>query len=161
MLIPLSLAAAEIGFRIVHPDGSIEFTDDPLRGGEPIELHLAPTIPAHIPTPARAPRSSENAVNTTYQQFQITSPEMEQVIWFDGSGVNVNISLQPGLQPQHLIAIEMNGKRVAEGIGSSFNIPLVYRGSHTLRAMVMDLQGRVIKSTDPVSFHMRQHSTRN
>ena len=159
LILPM-LAQASVGFRIVHPDGTVEFTDDPLRGGDPIQLVPAPSVPAYRPParPAPTETTEDREEVRTYQALSILSPQDDQVIWFDGTGVNVNIALQPSLQSGHRVLIKMNGETVAEGHGSSFNIPQVFRGTHTLQAQVVDAVGSVIMRSDTVSFHFRQHS---
>lgn len=149
---------AETVYRIVHPDGSVEFTDDPHRGGEPIKVAPVATVPATVVPPATtSPRHSRSA-ETAYQQIRISSPENDQVIWFDGTGLNIRVQIEPALQSGHRIAIEMNGERVAEAPATNFNLSTVFRGTHTLRALVLDAQGQTLKGSDPISFHFRQHS---
>ncbi len=165
LLLPMATLAADVGYRIVHPDGTVEFTDDPRRGGEQIELAPAPTVPAYV-APQRpqrdAAREQTPRDTTTYQSLSITSPEEDQVIWFDGTGVNVSIALEPAIaNPEHRIVIEMNGEAVAEGQGRRFNIPTVHRGTHTLHAKVVDGAGETLKRSEGVSFHFRQHSIQN
>ena len=150
---------AETVYRIVHPDGTVEFTDDPRRGGEQLKVDPVPTIPATVVAPrsSNSPRDTRPA-ETAYQQIRISSPENDQVIWFDGSGLNIRVQIEPGLQSGHRIAIEMDGERVAEASSTDFNLPTVFRGTHTLRALVLDAQGETLKGSDPVSFHFRQHT---
>ena len=49
LVLPLAATAAGVGYRIVHPDGTVEFTDDPHRGGEKIDLYRAPAVDPYAP----------------------------------------------------------------------------------------------------------------
>ena len=159
-----SVAQAETGYRFVHPDGTVEFSDQPIPGGEEIKLRLAPAIKFAPVTPTLPPPDSrskkvgagndaESAASIT-----ITSPGANETFWFDGSGISVSVSINPALKSGQQIAISLDGKVVASGTGSSFYLGEVFRGSHTLIAMVKNASGIVLFSSPPVSFYVRQHS---
>lgn len=162
LCIPLLAQASSLGFRIVHPDGSVEFTDDPLRGGEPIELLPAPAVPAFrappSPSPVSPPPRHDNKEVEAYQSLSILSPEQDEVIWFDGTGLGVSVAIQPALQADHRVVIQLNGETVAEGQANSYVIPQIFRGSHRLQARILDVGGAVLKESPAVHFHFRQHS---
>lgn len=161
MLVSLPLMAADTGYRIVHPDGTVEFTDDATRGGEEIPLREAPTYKSSpVPSPSSEGTSSasEQPPTREYETVTILSPQSEQVIWFDGTGVVVSVQVTPPLAADHHVVIEMDGNEVASGRGSSFTISGVYRGSHSLKAAVVDAQGNRLLGSGPVTFHMKRHS---
>lgn len=166
LLFALPLAAAETGYRIVHPDGTVEFTDDPTRGGEPIQLREAPTIQSVSPptgssqssVPAPADPATE-AQQVSYESLEITSPQQDQTIWFDGSSIPVSVNISPRLGKQDEVVILLDGQEVARGRGSSFNLPQVYRGTHTLEAHIVS-GGSVVIRSPAVNFHMRRHTIR-
>jgi hypothetical protein len=161
VLVSLPLMAADTGYRIVHPDGTVEFTDDPTRGGEEIPLREAPTYkspPVPSPSSEGASSASEQRQPRAYETVTILSPQSEQTIWFDGRGVSVSVQVTPPLAADHHVIIEMDGNEVASGRGSSFSISGVFRGSHSLKATVVDAQGKRLLSSDPVTFHMKRHS---
>lgn len=54
MLAPLSMASGATVYRIVHPDGTVEFTDDERRGGQEIEIQGVPSESA-LPAPRQTP----------------------------------------------------------------------------------------------------------
>lgn len=160
----LPLIAAETGYRIVHPDGTVEFTDDPNRGGEQIPLHEAPTIQAPKPgktissTSAKEQAKESNGEESSYDSLAITAPQQEQTIWFDGSAIQVSLSIEPQLGKEHSVVISLDGKEIARGRQSSFSLPQVFRGSHTIDARIEDESGATLIKADPVTFFMRQHS---
>jgi hypothetical protein len=161
LLLPACLLAETV-YRIVHPDGTVEFTDEPHRGGEAIGVEPVPAVPAFVAPPSSraATPAPGREVSGSYQSLRISSPQQDEVIWFDGSGVSVTVVIQPALQSGHRIRLEMNGETVGESTSSSFQIPTVYRGTHSLRASILDAQGQVLKQSDTISFHFRQHRIR-
>lgn len=160
--------AVETGYRIVHPDGTVEFTDDPRRGGEEIPLHEAPTIEAPTPpatttggkqsSAAKEEAKDGDGEEIRYSTFAITAPQQEQTIRFDGSAIQVSVSIEPQLGKEHSVVISLDGKEIARGRQSSFNLPQVFRGSHTLNAWIEDESGTTLIKADPITFFMRQHS---
>lgn len=160
----LSLAAsafaAETGYRLVHPDGSVEFSDTPIPGGEAIKLREAPTIKfAPAATPSTSGKQTLQRTKDKAATITINSPKAGQTLWFDEGGIRVSVSVSGALQAGEQVAISLDGKRVASGSGSSFNIGQVYRGSHTLSAAIVDSSGGIRITSPTVVFHLRQYSS--
>ncbi len=159
------LFAAETGYRVVHPDGTVEYSDVPVPGGEEIKLREAPTIkmvPAAPSSTTKSPvqqRGEPARVDgTAGGAISIVSPQADQTLWFNEAGITVSVNVSPGLQSEQQIVINLDGKRVASGSGSSFNVGVVYRGSHSLTASVVDSNGKILFSSPSVNFYLRQHS---
>jgi len=153
-----------VGYRIVHPDGTVEYTDDPTAGGQEFELRQAPTttMKQYAPPPQRPISKYQHpppSKFTGYTAFGITTPQPEQTIWYTGEKISVAVSLDPQLQPGHKVLITMDGKEVASGAAMSFPLGQIDRGSHSLSADVLDRDGTVLISTGPVTFFLRQRSS--
>jgi hypothetical protein len=163
LFISCSVVATETGYRVVHPDGTVEFSDKPIPQGEEIKLREAPTIQFVPATPSSGGTSQSSkptkegaALSST---VTITSPQPDETLWADGSGVTVSVSVIPALQGGQTIAISLDGKLVATGSGTSFRLAEVYRGTHSLSASIIAVDGSVVSSSSSVSFHMRQHTS--
>ncbi len=170
MLAVTSLCIGETGYRIVHPDGTVEYTDEPTKGAAPIQLPEIPTYPApSLPPVASPPSTSQDngtATATAEQQesytlFTISSPQDGETVWFDETGMTVSLQLQPGLFEGHKVEIRLDGELVATGTSASYTLPEVYRGTHTLSAVITESEGSVIMEAGPTFFIMRQHSVQN
>jgi hypothetical protein len=158
-----SVAHAATGYRLVHPDGSVEFTDQPISGGEEIELREAPTIQFSPVAPSSTDSRSKKGVTDNKSaegtaSITVTSPRDGETVWFDGSGVTVSISVSPALKAEQNIVISLDGKEATRGSGSNFTLGGVTRGSHTLSAGVIGAGGAVLFRSTPISFHVRQHT---
>lgn len=168
IVIVAPLSAEDTGYRIVHPDGTVEYTDQPEKGAESIRLPEIPTYtaPSEPPSPAipSAPASEKNTVSSTQQQhegytlFTISSPQDQQTVWFDAAGMDVSLQLKPGLAKGDMVVIRLDGQVVAAGTATSYKIKDVYRGTHTLSAVITDGRESIIRETGPITFTMRQHS---
>jgi hypothetical protein len=158
------VAHASTGYRLVHPDGTVEFTDQPISGGVEIELREAPTIQfAPVSPSSTDSRSKKGGTDNSKSaegmlSITVTSPREGETVWFDGSGVTVSISVSPALKAEQNIVISLDGKEAARGSGSNFTFGEVTRGSHTLSAGIVDAGGAVLLRSTPISFHVRQHT---
>lgn len=156
--------AAEV-YRVVKPDGSIEFSDEPATGGEPVTIKPLPSYspPNRPPAGSYRPANGEKTkVNKPvhYTHFVFTAPFNEGTVFHDAKGVTVLLSVVPPLAAGHQIELTLNGKVVGRTASNSFVIPEVYRGSHSLAATILDETGRTVKSTPPIRFYLRQRSAR-
>lgn len=162
LLLPM-LAQAQTGYRKVHPDGTVEFSDQPIPGGEEIKLREAPTIqfvpPTRSSTPGagKAGAASQKRDGGGKSSITIASPREGDTLWFNESGITVSVTVTPALQGDQQVRITLDGSVVATGKGSSINIGSVNRGSHSLGASVLSNGAEVARST-PVNFFVRQHS---
>lgn len=155
------LLAAESGYRIVHPDGTVEFTDQPVEGAEPIPL---PDIPTYA-TPASKVKGGQATTSEKPQQkkqatrsITISRPAAEETVRFSETGMAVSVSVKPALDKGEQVIIRLDGSEVARGESTSFTLQDVYRGTHMLSATLVDSNGSVISESSPITFYMRQHS---
>lgn len=159
LLVALSLGvhAEEKGYKIVRPDGSVEFTDQPAPGAQEIPL---PKTPGYQAPPARslAPPRPLAPKGLPYSQLAISAPAPEQTFQEGETSVTVHIVLEPGLQLGHRMVVLLDGKVVSEGAGNSVALNDLERGAHTVVAEVRDSAGAVVQSAAPVTFHVRQYS---
>ncbi len=168
LLLP-SLLLAESGYRKLHPDGTVEFSDQPIPGGEEIKLRKAPVIrftPAADSPTTSGSRSThsfgaKNKGAAAEVSITITSPQADQTLRFDAAGLVVTVGLTPAIQGGQQILIKLDGAEVARGVASRFVVQEVYRGSHTLSASLLGRDGAVLSSSAPITFHIKQRSLYN
>jgi len=164
LLLAAPLFAAETGYRIVHPDGTVEFTDQPEKGAEEIRIEELPTYPAQRPRPAAAPPSpteptAEAGLHTGgYDTFAIASPQEQETVFFNEEGMSVSLHIAPSLAEGHEVVLRLDGVKVASGASTTFTLKNIYRGPHTISATISNEQGEVIREAEPVTFFMRQRS---
>lgn len=155
------LLAAENGYRIVHPDGTVEFTDQPVEGAEPITL---PDIPTYSTPASKVKGEQATATEKPQQKKQVTRsiavsrPAAEETVFFNEAGMAVSVSVKPALAKGEQVIIRLDGSEVARGGSTSFTLQDVYRGTHMLSAALVDSNGSVISESSPITFYMRQHS---
>lgn len=162
-LLTVPLYAAETGYRIVHPDGTVEYSDQPAQKAEEIPLQEISTYPGGGTPSSVISQSAGKKNNATrdsedYTLFTIASPQNNQTLWFDEQGMTVAIHIGPKLVEGDMLAVYIDGKLVATGVATTYQIKDIFRGTHALTASILDSQGVVLRQAGPVVFHMRQHS---
>lgn len=162
----IASAQADV-YKKVLPDGSVVFTDDPKEGGQKIELAPLPTIgfPKKVEPKAAAPapgdkrekKDEAGSSATFYKSFAVSEPTADSAVRANDGSVSVTLSLQPPLDTKkaHRIVFILDGKAVTQpATGLTTTLEGLDRGSHTVSAEVRDSQGAVLKSADPVIFHV-------
>jgi hypothetical protein len=160
--------AAEPAWTWVDADGRRHYSDRPVEGATRVDLpgaqgfataRAAPTAPASrsATTPTTAPEAAPS-----YRSFTITSPAQEETLWNIGAILNVQLGINPGLQPGHRIDAYLDGQRVVIGQqAQQFTIPDVFRGLHTMYAVIRDAGGRELRRSPEVTFMVQQTSIAN
>ena len=152
-----SLALTAEVYRSVDKNGNVVFTDQPSPDAELIELDELQTIDAptrgnfeYTPPPEKpAPR---------YSAVTIISPQNDLAIRDNAGNVTVNIATQPDLRSSDELVLFMDGKEIILGKSTAKAFTALDRGTHQLRAAVRDANGRILKSSPSVVFHLLRQS---
>ncbi len=152
------LFAETKGYKIVRPDGTVEFSDQPAPGAQEITLPKAQGYEAPPPPPPAPAVEPTTPPGPPYSLLAIAAPEPDQTLHNGETQVNVSVQVMPALRPGHRLVILLDGSEAAGGAGTGYTLSNVERGSHVLVAEVRDGRGKVLISSAPVTFHMRQHS---
>jgi len=150
-------AQAQKVYRVVQPDGTVEFTDSPPSNRPAEEIHVRPlnSTPGLAPTPAA---STQPAADVGYSDFRITKPRNEEAIRDNAGNVNVDLKLTPGLKSGDKIALLLNGESVGGGKSTAITLSDMDRGSHNLQAVVKNSAGKVVARSNSVTFTVQRRS---
>ncbi len=162
-------AMAASGYRIVHPDGSVEYTDEPKKGAEKVPL---PEVQTYKPIPLKKKSSATTkkpadaqekvkAQHVAYTALQITQPKAESTHHRNTGPLNVSVSASPQLQEGDSIVLYFDGKVFAKNRSGSFSIKLPDRGAHTLQAAIEDKDGNEQIQSKAITVYVRQPYIRN
>lgn len=160
MLVSLPVAAVTM-YRWVDEAGLVHYSDKPRPGAVEIEVD---SVQGFAPEPLyRSERSviSRNTEDTSgYESFTITAPGQDEVMWNIGGVVNVVVDISPPLRGGDTIAVFFDGQNVSAP-GSrrrSYVLNDVFRGTHTVRAVVHDRNGNEIEQSEIIAFQVHQTS---
>lgn len=162
MLSAPALADTQTVWKWVDKEGVTHYSDRPMPGATKMELSTGNTTttasPPPPPPPSRSSRQSEPS-EVQYSTFAITSPAPGESIVNTGGVVQVDVQLEPRLQPGHTLQVYLDGRAI-DGApnGTSYSLTDVPRGEHTLVAVITDPRGTRLLSSEPVTFFVRQTS---
>ncbi|MFZ8983091.1 MAG: DUF4124 domain-containing protein [Steroidobacteraceae bacterium] len=163
MMSLLGPAGAQEIYRWVDEAGVVHYADQPgddsaeqvFLPGQGAQPATPPPAPSFQPPPVRARQSG--AGQATYQSLQFDEPAAEATFFGGNVSVNVSLSLRPALQAGHTVAIFVDGRR-APGDGLATTLTGLDRGTHVLRAAVLDRSGRELFASPSINIYVRQPS---
>ena len=145
----------------VDANGQTHFSDRPVEGARQVELSGAQGFGA--PVPARTTPSTNTAQNPgSLYQIDIVSPAEQETLWNIGTQLNVQVRIQPQLQPGHRYDLAFDGqRRNLNTTNQRLTVSNVFRGSHTLQLVVIDAAGAELMRSANRTFFVQQTSTQN
>lgn len=160
-------ATASEMWRWVDERGVVHFSDRPHPGAERVDLQPAQTFTAPV-IPERAPAEATAAEEprrpaASYSRLSIVAPAAGETLWNIGGELGVQLAMEPQLGSGHQLRMFLNGEPV-DGVPqgpTQFNISNVFRGENTLRASIVDAQGRELAASGAVVFYVQQTSIQN
>lgn len=148
-------------------NGTVHYSDRPFPGAATIDLRGAQSFsapPRAQPTPATTDQvaAEEEEPVRSYTAFEVIQPAQQETLWNIGAVLNVSVDLQPGLQPGHRLGAYLDGQLIDVGATTTdFQLPDVFRGMHTLQAVVLDESDTEVVRSLAVSFMVQQTSILN
>jgi hypothetical protein len=154
----LSLAAApqEI-YRWVDKDGVVHYADQPgAPDAERVEIANSNQYEASAQDyGASSESSSQPSAALPYRSLTITQPASDQVFFGADANVTVAAEVVGELQSDHTLAFFLDGNRIPSEDGGSVELTSLERGTHFLRAAVLDQNGQPLISSQQITFHVR------
>lgn len=153
----------------IDDQGRRHYSDRPVEGATRIEVEgtqtfsgaaLGGTRNTQPTTPTTGDASEQPAAS--YSVLDIISPEPQETLHNIGANLPVELATYPPLQAGHRIDLILDGERRPIGARTlEITLPEVYRGEHTLMAVIIDSEGRELRRSMPVTFYVRQTSIIN
>lgn len=161
MWLVAAAAQAADAWTWVDENGTRHYSDRPVEGATKIQLGPAQGFTPNRPAApqAQAPQDSEQPAPERYRVFDVASPEQQETLWNIEGNLSVRLDVQPQLQPGHKIDVYLDGElKNLNATSTQFLVPDVYRGMHTLQAVVYDSNGDELARSLAVTFMVRQTS---
>jgi hypothetical protein len=161
-----NVAAAVPAWTWIDENGRQHFSDRPVPGARQIDLPgaqgFSPPAQSTQTPAAQGPAAAIPPPVSRYQSFSILSPAPAETLWNIGGSLDVQVELVPALQAGHTFDVFLDGERVPIGSTTTgWTVPDVFRGQHTLQAVIMDAGGREILRTQSVTIMVQQTSIQN
>lgn len=146
-------------YKVIQPDGTVEFTDAPPPDEPAREIHVEPINTIEAPSvPVEGGGQSASTSEQGYTEFRITSPDDDAAIRDNAGNVNVDLSLKPALRSGDEIDLLLDGQSVGGGKKTAITLTQMDRGTHSLQAVVKDSSGKVVARSNTVTFTLQRRS---
>jgi len=146
----------------VEKDGSKTYSDRPIPGGQPVELAQAQTYSAPTTTSTSSGETPrEQQLLEQMDDFRYTSCSItpaNDTSYTNPESVGVGVELSPALRAQDTITVTVDGQPIPGGPNAmSASLTTVYRGTHTVSAVVKNRYGKTLCQATSV-FHVLRPS---
>ncbi|MBV2092617.1 MAG: DUF4124 domain-containing protein [Candidatus Thiodiazotropha sp. (ex Ctena orbiculata)] len=102
-------------------------------------------------------KEADAAASGDYLQFDIVQPSNDETIRSDENSVSVGLSISPPLFDGHAIHLYVDGKKLDSEIKTTqLVLQQLSRGTHTIKAEIVDAEGELVKQSGSTTFHLRQ-----
>ena len=154
-------AHAEI-YRWIDEAGNVIYSDQPRQGAETVKLPGMTTFSGPpVPTNSRQVDSTQDQDELTkYTSIKFRNPVNDTTIRENSGRVEVSLSLTPGLGKDHSVVYDLDGQ-LFKIQGVSYTFTNVGRGTHTLKAHVVDAKGKKVSPVASTTFHLKRISVLN
>lgn len=154
----LSLLAAEASariYKVVQPDGSVMFTNEPGAGGEPVNLRQTTIIPGLSSGRKSTPAYLVQSGDVHYAALAIVSPQEGYRLEDPAATLMVSLAALPALGANDEVRLLVDGEPWGvSGPILGFELADLAEGSHTLQAQVLAPSGEVKKASRTITVHI-------
>lgn len=159
ILLPLFLAVDV--YKTEAVDGTVDYSDQPQDQTERLDLPPIPSIKPPSSTPLQKTRPAKPSVPPASSQIiSIQSPRDDEGIRSNKGELKITLTPSPEMQPgRHHIELQLDNRHLKEHFKKTqIALQNIERGTHTLRALLVDEQGRILARSALIRFHLYRHS---
>lgn len=163
LLVLATTAQAEV-YRHVDQYGNVTYSDEPIEGGETVEVKPVTTITLPKPEAVQetdALRQQVQEQGAVYDSVSFTYPENDQAFHSGNGNVTFEVQSSPGLQNDHKYEVTLDGQPVGQTRSNQLTVENIYRGTHEARVHIVDNNGVQVKTGSPISFTVHRPSAQN
>lgn len=145
-------------YKSYDENGNVVYSDQPPSPeAEPLELPEANIVSSTRAQPSPVAGDGDDDGNIPLV-LQMLSPVDEETFWGTGRTLDVAFEVQPEMRPGMRIAVYIDDRREALLSSSRGTINSIERGTHSIRAELLDSRGNVLTNVEPRTFFMKQYS---
>ena len=158
-------AHAEL-FKWKDADGNLIYSDQPPPGKdkaesavEEDELPQIIAVPPLKPTSVTSSNAARNSANNIkYKELTIVEPIHDAAVRNNAGNVMISVRVLPEnfAESGSFVAIYLDGNEVSNGPQTSVQLMNMDRGTHTIKAELLNSSGHVVKATRPTVFHLQR-----
>ena len=164
ILFIISLPAHAAVYKWLDEKGNVVFGDSPPADHHGEEVEQTPLNTYKDVPPPAAPQARKERNNSArairYDKLMILEPKNDAAIRSNGGQLTISLLIEPALNKQanHQIQLKLNGSVIATSSDATITVDNLNRGTHILSADIIDAEGRTLKSSASLTFHLLRHS---
>jgi hypothetical protein len=168
-LLPAAVLAATV-WTWVDDQGLRHYSDRQVPGATAMEVAGSQTFSGAAlrlasPSPATSTTSATDSsapTTVTYTVLDVISPAEQETFRNIAGNLTVELAIYPPLAAAHRIDVILDGTHVALGARSlEVTVPEVFRGQHTLQAVIVNEAGQELVRSKTVTFFVQQTGLQN
>jgi len=163
-LVLLSAPALGEVYRHVDAQGNVTFSDEPIEGGETVDVKPVTTVTLPKPQTVRETdrlREEVKREGSVYESVSFVQPQNEQAFHSGSGDVRFQVTSTPGLQAGHKYEVTLDGQPVAQTSSGSVVVNNIFRGTHEARVHIVDENGVQVKTGSAITFTVHRPSVKN
>jgi hypothetical protein len=145
-------------YKWVDAQGIVHYSDQPHPNAQKLEVRGAQTFSAMPESSSSAPPAQTQPSGPAYDSCAISQPADQQML-MNVYSATATVQTSPQLRTGDQIHLFVDGKQIP-GSSSSFTFP-VFRGQHSVQAVIEDSTGQIVCETASVTFFVHQPSIQN
>jgi hypothetical protein len=154
--IVISTAVAETRvYENVGPGGEVEYSDKPTSNAKPITVTPNVVTLPDVPKYSSSDQKGKQQDNQrSYTTVKITTPANEEAIRSNAGNFAATAEVVPEVSGGDSIQWLFDGQKVKGASTAFLTMVNVNRGTHTIQVQVVNADGEVLESSEPVTFHL-------
>ena len=162
LLFTINNAQAKL-YKWVDEAGEVHYSDaPPAKNSKPLDLPPLQTTPAVKYKPKKKVEEQKPETDTyKYKKFSINSPKNDATIRNNAGNMTISLEIDPPLNTKknHYINILLDDHiKIKKSKSLSTALNFIDRGTHTIKAELRNASGKLLKSSNTITFHMHRFS---
>ena len=154
-------AASATIYTWVNRDGHVVYSDQPRPGARILNPKNLPPLSFYTPAPATSPTPLCKGCKPhafLYRRFTVTRPTARATVWNNNGTVDVKLRLVPPLREGDRIVVTVDGQPWLSTRAPRFRLSDLSRGTHVLKATVVNRRDHPEIATSRVTFYLHEAS---
>lgn len=145
-------------YKWVDETGEVHYSDKPVQNARELRVPGAVSKPVpQVDAEAEQDDLVQDVEAGGYNTLEFASPEPGQTFRSDAGEVQIGLLLDPPLQPGHQLQLVIDGAPLSQRFSATqLILKDVSRGTHSMKAEIVDQEGQSVASSTAVSFHVRK-----
>ena len=163
LMLASTTAYSEV-YRHVDAYGNVTFSDEPMEGGEEVQVKPVTTITLPKPEVVQEPEQLRERVEregAAYQSVSFQYPANEQAFHSGNGNVTFEVQSTPPLKRGHKFEVTLDGQPVGQSSSGSVAVSNIDRGTHNASVHIVDENGVRVKSGNSITFTIHRPSVLN